>query len=122
MDNWLEKVKNGLDLSLVPEESRDYSVCMAAVKYSGLNLGEVPIEYQDEDLCLAAVRQNGEALYYVDPERKSFKVCVIAASNSDRALEDVPPNLDWEKVRFYGLLLRYKDPVRMVKSVNIVCR
>jgi hypothetical protein len=60
----LDNVKqHGSALELVPEELRDYNMCITAVNNYGFALYFVPEELPEyKDICMAAVNQNG--MYY----------------------------------------------------------
>jgi len=74
--------KNGRALEFIPEEEKDYKICLAAVKQTGYALKFVPKELQSEELCLAAIKETGYALQYVLKKFQTAKLCAIACKKS----------------------------------------
>lgn len=68
-------------------------LCLAYIKEMGTNvsaLTEVPEEFRDHSICLEAVKLNGDALQYVPKELRQFEICIAAIQKSKWALKHVP--------------------------------
>lgn len=87
MSNYVEQIESGLPLSSVPITERTYDVYMAAVQMLGYNVFEtIPEEFKDFRMCLEAVMRCGLCIknvpFHKFTEEECRKLCNQAASDS----------------------------------------
>jgi hypothetical protein len=58
-------MKRPSNIELIPDEHKDYEMCLHAVKDSGDNIRYVPIKHRTEELCEIALATSLEAIYYL---------------------------------------------------------
>ena len=75
-----------ISLKRVPEELRDYNICITAVSLYGPDLNFVPGEHKDYNLYYTAVSNDGCSLYYVPSKYRDYKMCYTAVSSDDMRL------------------------------------
>ena len=75
---WVDYADKNESLQAVPEELIDRSFCLEVVTTCGVVLREVPDEFKDYELCLMAVRA-GAGLLCVPEEHRTYEVCLEAA-------------------------------------------
>lgn len=63
---------------------------ISLVKINGKMLEAVPEQFKDYDLCLAAVNKNGAALRYVPTQLRDYDICMAAVRNTGYAFRDIP--------------------------------
>jgi len=99
-DYFEEVKKHGFVLKYVPEEVKDYKMCLEAIKQAGYRLEFVPEKLKDYNMCLIAVKSKATALKYVPEEFKDYKLCLEAVKSGGYMLIDVP-----EEFKDYKLCL-----------------
>ena len=90
---YIEAIKNGLPLHLVPEASRTKSMWLPAVQADGMALKSIRMRYRTDELCLAAVTTSGEALQFVPYERRTIEMCRVAVGQDIAAMSYVPVSM-----------------------------
>jgi hypothetical protein len=86
--------QDGYEIAYVPEELRDYNMCMTAVKQYGYILGDyIPKELRDYTMCITAVKQDGYALEFVPEELRDYNMCITAVKQYGSTLKYVPKEL-----------------------------
>ena len=83
----------GLPLNRVPEEWRDYGLCLDAVKAYGRALEDVPLAIRDRTMCMEAVRSKGSSLEFVPDRLKNRSMCRTAVEKYGPAVQHVPERL-----------------------------
>ena len=116
------------DLRYIPEELRDYNLCLEAIKQTGRSLPYVPNKHKDYNMYLEAVKQNGYTLKDIPEEFRDYNLCLEAIKNNGYALPSVPKehrdyNLCLEVVKKNSLILRelsenYIDYALCLESVQ----
>ena len=102
----------GWVLRYVPEELRDYNLCMIAVKSFGGALEYVPKSIQNDTLITAALKNYGPALQHIPVNERTEEQCKIAVNSYGTALEYVPDQyrnhkLYMDAVTSYGRALEF---------------
>jgi hypothetical protein len=96
-------------LGAIPTNTPRYrDLAMIAINRNGLALSIVPEELTNYDMCLTAVFRNGKALEYVPEKLKDYEMCLTAVNNGE-SLENVPEDLQLKIVRKTGIPL-YQVP------------
>jgi hypothetical protein len=110
-----DKGTMGWYLGLVPEQFKDFNICMKSVEQEGLALKFVPQEFHSYDMYKVAMEQNVFALTLLPDEYINDEFCGLFVKLEK--IQEFYPELDGQRVlfdseQFLGQLMKIYEYVR----------
>lgn len=114
--------RNAYAFSMIPNNEKDYPLCLKAVTHYGATFLDTPPIHRDAQLCLEAVKNNGRMLPHLPEEHLTLETCMAAVKQDGTVLKNVPKKyrsraLCLEAVKQAGTALQYVPKKHLDRSL-----
>ena len=118
---YLERIMNGEDLGIVPENEQTPELCLEAVRCQSLNLRFVA--RKTEEMCRTAVMQEGWNLRYVPRNFRTYGLCMTAVQKSGKGSDALAALVGEPEGFWYSALpwvpAKHKDEAMIIAALNV---